>query len=139
MDRSDVALFEDLLQEKVARRPWLRWGGLAAVLALAVVAWEYLLNAVTNPVDWNPAGVAAHMAMDWRLVLAVVALALTAGLGLARRFHMGTAEWAGVLGDRRPGLPALPGRHAKHLERRHARIERAEKLRKARAAGEAQG
>jgi hypothetical protein len=85
-------------QGESARHSRLGWPGLAAVLSLAVVAWEYLLKAALHPVDWNPAGVAAHMALDLAMVLPVVALALFVGLRLARRFRMETGEWAGLLG-----------------------------------------
>lgn len=98
MDRSDVVLFKDLLRDKVVHRPWLRWGGLAAVLAVVIVAWEYLLQMAMSPVDWNPTGVAAHMALDLAMVLPVVGLALWAGPRLARRFQMETGEWSGLLG-----------------------------------------
>lgn len=76
----------------------LRWLGMASLLSLAVVAWEYLLQAVMNPADWNLAGASAHMALDFALVLPLVALALAAGLGLARKWGMETREWAGLLG-----------------------------------------
>lgn len=96
MERSDGDIG---VRSEGGQRSRLHWPGLAAALALAVVAWEYLLNAVMNPgVDWNPTGVAAHMALDFALVLPVVGLALAAGLWLARRFGMGSGEWAGVLG-----------------------------------------
>src|SRR5262245_36266867 len=97
MDRSDVVLFEELLQEKVERRPWLRWGGLAGMLAVVVVAWEYLLQMAMSSVEWNPAGVAAHMALDLAMVLPAVGLALWAGPRLARRFQMEAGEWSGLL------------------------------------------
>lgn len=74
------------------------WAGLVALLSLGVVAWEYLLKAALHTVDWNPAGVAAHMALDFAMVLPVMALALAVGLRLARRLGMETREWAGWLG-----------------------------------------
>jgi manganese oxidase len=79
-------------------RSRLGWPGLVALLSLAVVAWEYLLKAALNTVDWNLTGVAAHMALDFAMVLPVMALAVTAGLLIARRFRMGAGEWAGMLG-----------------------------------------
>ena len=76
-----------------------RWLALAAGLSLGVVAWEYLLNAWTNPdVDWNPLGVAAHMALDLVLVAPLLALALGAGLALGRRLGLAKREPAGLLG-----------------------------------------
>jgi hypothetical protein len=69
-----------------------------ALLSFAIVAWEYLLNAAFNSVDWNLTGVAAHMALDLAIVLPVVALAWFAGQRLARRMGMATGEWAGILG-----------------------------------------
>ncbi len=89
---------EVVVRHTEVRRGWLRWPGLAVLLSLGVVAWEYLLKAAMNTVDWNLAGVAAHMALDVALVLPVVAIALAAGLRLARRFRMEPGEWAGVLG-----------------------------------------
>ena len=79
-------------------RSRLRWAGMAALLSLAVVGWEYLLKVAMTAVDWNPAGVAVHLALDVALSLPVVAFALWAGMRLARRFGMGTGEWAGLLG-----------------------------------------
>lgn len=76
----------------------LRWLRLAALLSVAVVAWEYLLKAALNTFDWNPAGVAVHMAFDVGLVLLVMGSALAAGLWLARKMRMQTGEWAGLLG-----------------------------------------
>ncbi|HEV7508123.1 MAG TPA: hypothetical protein VGS07_24790 [Thermoanaerobaculia bacterium] len=76
----------------------LSWTSLAVLLSLAVVAWEYLLYAAMNTVGWNLTGVAAHMALDVALVLPVMAVALGAGLRLARRFRMERGQWAGVLG-----------------------------------------
>lgn len=81
-----------------ARRSRLHWLGFAALLSFALVAWEYLLNAAMNPVDWNLTGVAAHMALDLAITVPVVALALAAGLWLARKFGMAPREWAGLLG-----------------------------------------
>jgi manganese oxidase len=87
------------------RRDRLRGLSLAALLSFAVVAWEYLLNAVLNPVDWNLAGAGAHMALDFALVLPIASLALLVGRRLGRRFHMEPTEWAGLLGI--TGLVAL--------------------------------
>jgi len=83
-----------------ARRSRLRWLGLAAVLSLALVVWEYALNTLMNPeVNWNLTGVAAHMMLDLALVLPLAALALGLGLVLARRFGMELgADWSGLLG-----------------------------------------
>jgi hypothetical protein len=78
---------------------------MAALLSVAIVAWEYLLNAAMNPVNWNLAGVAAHMALDLAIMLPVVAFSLGVGLWLARRFQMGAGDWAGLLG--RIGLVCL--------------------------------
>jgi len=72
--------------------------GTVTLLAAAVVAWEYLLYAAMNTVDWNLTGVAAHMALDFLMVLPVVALAVTGGRRLARRLHLTVHEWAGLLG-----------------------------------------
>lgn len=94
MEYSEVAVREAV----GARRGWLRWPGLAVLLSLGVVAWEYLLKAAMSSVDWNLTGVAAHMALDFALILPVMAIALAAGLRLARRFRMETGEWAGILG-----------------------------------------
>ncbi|HET9227634.1 MAG TPA: hypothetical protein VFR31_13260, partial [Thermoanaerobaculia bacterium] len=94
MERSDV----ERGGHQEARESRLRWLRLAALLSLAVVVWEYLLNAVLNPADWNLAGVGAHMVLDLAMVLPILALAMAMGLRLARRFRMGTTEWAGVLG-----------------------------------------
>lgn len=95
---SSFALPQRQSEDERVRRIRPHWLGLAALLSLVIVSWEYLLNAAMSPADWNPTGVAAHMALDVGLVLAVVALALAAGLRLARRFRMGTDEWSGVLG-----------------------------------------
>jgi hypothetical protein len=76
----------------------LRWPGLLVLLSLGVVACEYLLKAATSTVDWNLAGVAAHLALDFALVLPVAAVALAGGLRLARRLRMEPGEWAGLLG-----------------------------------------
>ncbi len=84
--------------EGAARRARLTKPRLAVLLSLAVVAWEYLLNAAMNPVDWNLTGVGAHMALDLAMVLPLVGLALWAGTRLARRFHMEAGEWSGLLG-----------------------------------------
>jgi hypothetical protein len=100
MESLDVVVTEESRerQEQAGglRRDGLR--GLAAWLSFAVVTWEYLLNAVLNPVDWNLAGVGAHMALDFALVLPITSLALWAGRRLGRRFVMETTEWAGLLG-----------------------------------------
>src|SRR5262245_12059864 len=89
---------EVLEQGGSTRRTRLGWAGLAALLSLSVVAWEYLLKAALHTVNWNPVGVAAHMALDVAMTLPVAALALAAGLWLARRFRMEAGEWAGLLG-----------------------------------------
>jgi len=89
-----------------ARRPRLRWVGLAAALSLGIVAWEYALNTLMNPdVSWSLAGVAAHMTMDLAMVLPLVALALVLGSSLARHLHMEPSRWSGLLGI--VGLVAL--------------------------------
>lgn len=93
MTGSDVPIAH--LQESRRLAPWL---ALASLLALAVVGWEYLLQAVTHPADWNPLGLAAHFALDLAVVLPLVGFALFAGVRLARRFGMTPGEWAGVLG-----------------------------------------
>ncbi|HYH44881.1 MAG TPA: multicopper oxidase domain-containing protein, partial [Thermoanaerobaculia bacterium] len=97
----------ELLNERRAgpHRNRLRWFGLAGFLTVAVVCWEYLLNALMNPADWNLPGVAAHMGLDLALVLPVMTIALAAGLWLARRRGLARGEWAGVLGI--AGLVAL--------------------------------
>lgn len=95
MDRSNEVLVGEGRSEE-ARKP--RMYPLVALLSFAIVAWEYLLSAAFNPVNWNLTGVAAHMALDLAIVVPVVALALFLGQRLARRFGMATDEWAGVLG-----------------------------------------
>ncbi|HSR51678.1 MAG TPA: multicopper oxidase domain-containing protein [Acidobacteriota bacterium] len=72
-------------------RRWIRfaWAFVAVALSLGIVSWEYLLNTILNPeVNWNLAGVTAHMGLDVVLVLPVVALALWGGLWLSRRLGM---------------------------------------------------
>ncbi|HEV2845414.1 MAG TPA: hypothetical protein VG477_11255 [Thermoanaerobaculia bacterium] len=85
-------------QDEGAHRARLGWPALVALVSLGVVAWEYLLKAAVNVVDWNLTGVAAHMALDVAMVAPLVALALASGLWLGRRFRMETREWAGILG-----------------------------------------
>lgn len=81
-----------------ARHRGLRWSAFAAVLALGIVGWEYLLSAAMNPVDWNLLGVGAHMALDVALLLPIVAAVLGAGWFFARKLRMQPGEWAGLLG-----------------------------------------
>ena len=103
MEQSEVVMHSP---RGAARRSRLRWLGLAAVLSLGVVLWEYALNAVMNPgVDWNPAGVGAHMGLDLAMVLPLVALSLGVGFFLARKLRMELGQWAGLLGV--VGLVAL--------------------------------
>jgi FtsP/CotA-like multicopper oxidase with cupredoxin domain len=72
---------------------------LVASLSLGVVFWEYLLHTLFNPyLDWNPRGLAAHLALDGILMLPVVALALWLGRRLARRLDLSSDDLAGVLG-----------------------------------------
>ncbi|HKI00723.1 MAG TPA: hypothetical protein VKK31_01965 [Thermoanaerobaculia bacterium] len=89
---------EAVLKKRDEGRSRPRWLGMAAFLSIAIVVWEYLLNAVMNPGDWNPAGVAAHMALDVAIVLPIAALALMAGRRLGGRLRMEATEWAGLLG-----------------------------------------
>src|SRR6185295_18137955 len=79
-------------------RPPVRSWIPAALLSSAVVAWEYLLGAAMNSVDWNLKGVAAHMALDLAMILPVAWLVVAAGRRLARRIGMGLDEWSGLLG-----------------------------------------
>ena len=71
--------------------------GLAAGIAVAVVAWEYSLSALLNPdVSWNAVGVGAHMLLDLWFVFPVAILALGLGLRLARRLGMEARDSAGL-------------------------------------------
>ena len=77
----------------------LRWLGLAAMLSMAVVAWEYLLNTLINPdVSWNLVGIGAHMALDLAMVLPLALCALVLGIAAARRMGMERSDSAGLLG-----------------------------------------
>lgn len=87
-----------------ARPPVRSWIP-ALLMSSAVVAWEYLLSAAMNSVDWNAQGVAAHMALDLAMILPVAWLALAAGRRLARRMGLRLDEWSGLLGT--SGLIAL--------------------------------
>lgn len=78
---------------------WRKVASLAVSLALAVTLWEYLLNTIFNPgVDWNPIGIAAHLALDLLMLLPFAALALWSGLRLARRLRLDLDEATGRLG-----------------------------------------
>ncbi|HSR69552.1 MAG TPA: multicopper oxidase domain-containing protein [Acidobacteriota bacterium] len=71
----------------------------SALLALAVVAWEYMVNALLHPeVDWSMVGLGAHAALDYLALLPLVLLALSLGLGAARRLSMDRAEWMPMKG-----------------------------------------
>ncbi|MCB1057133.1 MAG: multicopper oxidase domain-containing protein, partial [Acidobacteria bacterium] len=77
-------------------------------LAVAIVAWEYVLNALLNPdVDWSLAGVAGHMVLDVCLLVPMLGLALFLALRLARRMGFATTDGAGLLGT--AGVAALVG------------------------------
>ncbi len=82
--------------KKALRRRLL---GLAVGLTAAIVAWEYILNALLNPdVDWSLTGVVGHMALDVVLLLPFLALAIGGGLALARRLGFERREASGLLG-----------------------------------------
>ncbi len=88
------------------RRSSLRWSALAAGLTLAVVAWEYLLQAVMNPeINWDVLGVAGHVGLDLIVMLPVVGVALLLGRRLSKRLGMAPGDGAGLLGL--VGLTAL--------------------------------
>ena len=74
---------------------WLLLSG----LALAVVAGEYLLNALSNPgVSWSPQGIAAHISLDLMLTLPMMALAVFLAGRLARRWGWRRHEWVSQFG-----------------------------------------
>lgn len=76
-----------------------RWLAAAAVLGMAVVGWEYLLNTVLNPdVDWNAFGLAAHAALDAVLIVPIAILSVFAGRRLGRRLALEGADVPSVLG-----------------------------------------
>lgn len=85
-----------------------------SLLATAVVAWEYLLEALSNPgVEWSPGGVTAHFGLDVLFLLPVVVLAAFLGGRIGRRMGFGAGSedgserlaWEGLLGT--AGLAAL--------------------------------
>ncbi len=74
---------------------WLLLSGLAS----AVVAGEYLLNALSNPgVRWSPQGIAAHMSLDLLITLPLMALAVFAAGRLAQRWGWQRNELSSQLG-----------------------------------------